>query len=32
MTVQALEQLHERVMYNPADHTYAVYPATQNIK
>lgn len=28
----ALEQLHERVMYNPADNTYAVFPATQNIK
>ncbi len=32
MTSLALEHLHERVMYNPADNTYAVFPATQNIK
>jgi len=28
----ALEQLHERVMYNRELGTYAVFPATQNIK
>ena len=28
----ALEQLHERVMYNQREGTYKVFPATQNIK
>ena len=28
----ALEQLHERVMYDTEDGTYKVFPATQNIK
>ncbi len=29
---RALEQLHQRVMYDTAEGTYAVFPATRNIK